>query len=646
MSDKEQSPKRMKRKFISLTIFFLLGIGFGGTSMYLVAVVPTMNWFVFVNNSTEEFDSQESRSTRRSQHVAEEGVKPNISLEHAFLQMNLFQRRLSTYAHVTELSQQEVKTALATTKNNSMNLSPAVAKELQIALVEKLTSFDPAQALEFAIDRHEKLNFYSPYSSINSISLSEREIPVIPVVQNIFTDWAVYDLKSAISAAKLLGRDTKGNALTGILNSIDGDSFDTRRLIANELGHEHQIVDYVFNSIPTGKIDDPQAVWEGVVTLIDANNRTHSQALWRIALQWYEQVGLSVLEKIRSSALNETSKSWVIRQLLSEVAVHSPAKALQFALTLPRKSRYSSEISRVVDEWSRSDPQAAFEAVSLIEKSGERLHFQEEVASIWASQEPSSVLENLELFTPSVRKVVVYKAIERIARTSPRDAAELVVQFGENWDDLLPNKVMRYWVELDADAAIDWVFVRIKTAENRYDWVGALTSYLVDTDPNRAFNVAVKQQMFEERHLGFGRYQLGLEAEVIKHLTRPRQDIELAVELLPRVREGKTQTEAYTSVGKFFIKEGNTKRAINLGLQLSNANQSDYYRILSEHWANIDSGGLVDSIQDFPTDEIRRIVVSNLLSSTWYRNNFTTIEQDQLKQFMTGSDTPNLKRAK
>lgn len=633
MSDNELSPKRMKRKFISLAIFFLLGIGFGGTSMYLVAVVPSMNWFVFGNNSTEEFDSQESRFTRRSQHRTEEGGKQNFSLEHAFLQTNLFQRRLSIYIHVTELSQQEVKRALTTKKNNSMNRSPAVAKELQIALVEKLTSFDPAHALEFAIDHHEKLNFYSPYSSINSISLSEREIPVIPVVQNIFADWASYDLKSAISAAKLLRRDTKGNALTGILNSIDGDSFDTRRLIANELGYEHQIVDYVINSIPTGKIDDPQAVWEGVVTLIDANNRTHSQALWRIALQWYEQVGISVLEKIRSSALNETSKSWVIRQLLSEVAVHSPSKALQFALTLPRKSTYSIEISWVVREWARSDPQAAFEAVSLIEKSGERLHFQEKVASTWASQDPSSVLDKLERFTPKVRKVVVNTAIETIARTSPSDAAELVVQFDQNWDDLLRNKVMRYWVKLDADAAIEWVFVRIKTAESRYDWVGALTSYLVQTDPNRAFNVAVQQQMFEERYLGLGRYQLGLEAEVIKRLTR--QDIKLAVELLPRVREGKTQIEAYTTVGQFFIKEGATKRAIDLGHQLSNSNQSDYYRVLSEHWVDLDFDGLVDAIPNFPTVEIRRTVVSNLLSSKHYQNRFSSRQRDQLKQFMT-----------
>lgn len=623
----------MKRKLISLAIFFLLGIGFGGTSMYLVTVVPSTNWFVFGNNSTEEFDSQESRSTRQSQLVTEEGGKPNFSLEHTHLQANLFQRRLSIYSHVAKLSQQEVTNALATRKRNSMNLSPTVAKELQIALVEKLTSFDPTHALEFVIAHHENLNFYAPYSSIYSNSLEEREIPVIPVVQNIFADWTAYDLKSAISAAKLLRRDTKGNALTGILNSIDGDSFDTRRLIANALGYEHQIVEYVINSIPTGKIDDPQAVWEGVVTLIDANNQTHSQALWRILLQWYEQVGFSVLEKIRSSALNETSKSSVIQMLLSEVATHNPSKAFQFALTLPGKSRYSAEISAVIRQWSRSDPKAAFKAMSLIEKSGERLHFQEIVASTWASQDPSSVLDKLEMFTPKVRKVVINTAIESIARTSPRDAAELVVQFDENWDDSLRNKVMQYWVKLDAEAAIDWVFVRIKTAENRYDWVRALTSYLVRTDPHRAFNVALQQQNFEELRLGFGRYQLGLEAEVINRLTR--QDIELAVELLPRVREGKTQIEAYTRVARFFIKKGDTKRAINLGLQLSNSTQSDYYRNLSEHWAEVDSDGLVGAIQDFPTDEIRRTVVSNLLSSKRYQNRFSSKQSDQLKQFMT-----------
>ena len=62
-------------------------------------------------------------------------------------------------------------------------------------------------------------------------------------------------------------------------------------------------------------------------------------------------------------------------------------------------------------------------------------------------------------------------------------------------------------------------------------------------------------------------YPTGLEAHVIRNLAR--QDLELAGDLFPNVRKGRTIIRAYGSIEEQYIDNGSQKKAFNIGLQLS-----------------------------------------------------------------------------
>lgn len=68
---------------------------------------------------------------------------------------------------------------------------------------------------------------------------------------------------------------------------------------------------------------------------------------------------------------------------------------------------------------------------------------------------------------------------------------------------------------------------------------------------------------------------MGLEASVISSLAYT--NIDKALELLPDVREGKTQTTAYMGIGSGLAMNGRVAEAIELGKTLSEEDQLSYY---------------------------------------------------------------------
>lgn len=135
--------------------------------------------------------------------------------------------------------------------------------------------------------------------------------------------------------------------------------------------------------------------------------------------------------------------------------------------------------------------------------------------------------------------------------------------------------------------------------------------------------------------MGMGMNAYGLEAEVISRIAN--QNLDLAVELLPQVREGITKTRAYTSVGNRYIDGGHSTEALELGIKLPNDDQASYYQSIAFSWVRIDPAGFVESLELLPTEEIRSKIAASL-SSQWARDIFTDEQFDTLKQYLSDSD--------
>ena len=582
------------------------------------------------------------------------------AIEDPSLQQNAFQRKLAVYSYVASLSELQITEELERTSDPAHVLSSRVRKELQTALIERLAVLNPVAALKFSLvsndfgndsvmpntlGTHAYSNEYGTFTRVvnpldpQTYAPADTDSEIMPVVRSVFKDWALRDLDDAVENARSLNSVTKLNALAGILTTLSGKPFATFRDIAKTLGDEDQGIDAYVMSLRTATVDDPKAIWTELMSLVKPDQYDKMQVFGNIAEQWYEKDGVRVLDQINATPLEEFHKRNIVDRVLRLAATNNPQEAFEYAQTLPTERGFPSALAlvMVVDIWAETDPRAAYHSVTRIEQLRERESLQTSVVSKWAANEPYYYMENLDNFPTHTRVMGITSALETIAQTSPLEAAELALDQKDEGlinmlSAMLPGVILRHWVDQDVEAAVNWVTSGSVPEDKQSSWVRALTTILVRSDPRRAFEIALKQPKAEG---GFEAFLPALEAELIDQIVY--RDLDLAVELLPKVPEGKSRSEAYASVGSKYIDEGEFDKAVNLGLQLTAAEQAQYYQRISSTWARIDPGGLVESIKDLPTSELRSSIAQEL-SSDWMKDNFTDAQLEALKQYLNDSE--------
>lgn len=613
------------------------GIVLGGAGTYLVHLATATNGNENAKASQGGVEPPSSSIVDASgTHDSEfsNNAQFKTFIEDVSEQRNSFECKLVVYSYVADLTERQVRNDLQRSTDASLPLSRRVLEELQIALVERLSLLNPAAAMEFAAANKTLGTDFSTLAPAYTPTGSETT--PMPVIQSVFQEWALSDRKSAVKNAKSLNASVRDNALAGILATLTNESLTTYRAIARELGREDQALDSYVMSFSTRVVEDPKAVWDEIVKLINPNTYHHYMAIGNIARQWYQQDGIGMLEEIRSGPLIAELNRRVIQQVLALATMENPERAFQYAMTMPSQTNwYTSPLYSVVRIWARSDPQAAYQAVSSVEQGGQRENLQRHVIPEWAKIEPHYVLENLDSFPPQMRDTAFSSALGAIARTSPQEAAEMALEQLDGRSgsfSYLPTQIMQHWVLQDVEAAVSWVFNGPVNKDQRRNWVSALATNLVHTDPRRAFEIALKQPR-AEGIMGF--YGTDLEAQIIGQIVM--RDFDLAVELLPKVREGLSRAQAYSSVGNKYLDLGDSAKAFDLGLELPTDEQASYFQSISYSWVRIDPSGLIDSIKNLPSEELRSSVARDL-SSHWMKENFTDDQLDSLKQYLSESD--------
>lgn len=632
----------MKKSLAISIVLLSSGIVIGGGSTYLVHLAT------FAKDSSNSLETSIDSASERippsttivgddARNPISTSDRPTDSINDPSLEQNSFQRTLEVYSYVAGLTEQQITKELQHTTGDSHEFSPGVLMELQTALVEKLAIVNPSAAVEFAIEQKDldaDLFALDPFV-LWQYAAPTSETALMPFVRSVFKEWALSDLDDAVSNAKSLKKDARENALAGILEALSGETVATYRTVAKKLGNEEKGLDSYVMSFSTVNVEDPKATWDEIVKLVKPDNYGQTQVLGNIAQQWYQQDGLGVLDEINAGSLDENMIGDVVSQVLSFAATENPDQAFQYALTIPTQGRYSAPLYGVVGTWATSDPQAAYQAVTGVEQSGLRERLQQNVVSIWASNDPYYLLENQDNFPPQIRLGGISRALQKIAQTSPQEAAELALEQKEGMMgslSYLPNQIMRYWIEQDVETAVNWVFNGPVSEEKRYNWVRALASSLVNSDPRRAFELALKQPITEGT---MGMYMPALEAQIIGQIVYT--DLDLAVELLAQVREGQSRSQAYSSVGNKYIDQGDTVEAVALGTNLPPDEQASYFQNIANSWVRIDPSGLVESFKNLPTAELRSSLARTFLGP-WRRESFTDSQLDVLRQYLSDAD--------
>ena len=522
------------------------------------------------------------------------------------LQHNTVQRLVFVYSYVATLPEHDLIGELNRTTDASWSLTTRVRKALQTALLERLVVNAPHVALEFALEQSRSLR--------------------TELVKTVCTEWASTDLDATLTQTKNLDEVLRAVALEGIIEARTDLRLKRLQEIGRELNLESHVVSHYIESLNMEQIKDPKTRWYELVAVPEAESVLGYEVVSRIAYMWYQEEGINVLEEILSAEAGERFQRNSINLILEFIALEDPTLAFQYAQDIPQEGVFLNfpPSLRVVSVWAQMDPVAALEAVQEIEPSGIRERLQNSAVSAWASTNPRQLLKNLEIIPEYSKLTAVNRSFSNLAQSSPNEASDLVLRLKD--PEMRANAagaLVYRWSQDDVNATLAWVLDYPKTEPIRTRLFSTVLSMMADSDPKRAVQIA------SEQPIPVGQ-QVGLEAQLVSSLAF--SDIDTALELLPKVRDGETKSAVYRTVGVSLVANGEAQKALSLAQQLPDTANDRFYRAIAYEWAKFDPPAVLTALKEFPTAEIRSSVAREL--SRLHVQNFSDGELEILKQYI------------
>ncbi len=541
-----------------------------------------------------------------------------------------FERNVAFASWILELDEEEIVDWLTQSTKASWNVKPRTRKDLQSLLLSRLVALDPAQALEFVLQRRE------PNRST--------------MMTLVFREWAQIDLNGAIGQAKSLPVRDSQEILHTVFKSNEEFSPDALHTIGREFaiytnrperppGFRVLVDNGIrpastqIDSLIRNSIENPAKVWYDIVEHARPN-AIHYQDLTDVAAAWANESGVGVLDAIQESLTDYGIRKSVIGLTLLKLMQTMPEEALGYAASHKIPGR-TETIKSMVRKWADVDPVATLNKVHSMPSSAFRRLLEQVVLEIWLPkfsltgyyrEEPSSILESLHLIPGELRGVASAHAIEvMVWRGSPLEAVEALLRLDEQSKLVATRALMKEWLQKDHQSAIVWARTNPEIEDIRTEVLQTLV-WSLDPKSPIAFDIA--------RELPTPDHGFGLEGEFIVSIA-PRY-LDTAMDLLPRVREGKTKLKAYLSVGTQLLQHGRTSEALDLGAQLPGkyAWQATYYHRVATTWAQTDTQGLVDSMDQFPM-LVRPSIAAQQLHTNRSTNHLSQRQVQSLRSYLT-----------
>lgn len=121
-----------------------------------------------------------------------------------------------------------------------------------------------------------------------------------------------------------------------------------------------------------------------------------------------------------------------------------------------------------------------------------------------------------------------------------------------------------------------------------------------------------------------------------------QSDVDEALGMLPRVREGQTKLLAYGAVGVALVERGNPMDAIELAPQLPEVDRESYFLITAMTWAEKDPEELLESIDDFSSPVARSKAAALLTFSNRFEPSLTDEQVKELQEYLSEEDAKTL----
>lgn len=573
-------------------------------------------------SGTKDVEPQSDTDTNvRSMERGNVSVPSDIS--ELVFPIHAFDRKKAIVSWVATLSDDQVLNWLEQSTEPTLNASAANRNELQSVLLQKLSITSPEQAVDFASSGDDQQSYV-----MTSIVLQS---------------WARADLEGAIAHVKQMNERELTYLLPTILQARNDLTLERQREIAKELGDESYAFSNYFRTLTSGEVENPEELWSEIINLASQESVQNAAGypLSIVAVAWVEKEGMKVLDEIVASISQDSEFSFALSYIFGALSTDEPEEIFDYVMNnIGDQAQEVIQRSSILYNWARKDPRGMLSKAETLPASRLRQDLARRAVWQWADDNPRQILESLEVIPRENREEASSAAIRTLARTSPAEAAKFVLNVSEYPSQLtLANTLISQWSYQDVDAAKDWVFNLPLNDPLRSALIPTLTRALVDTDPRAAFQLALEQPIEEPESDRFP--AMSPESSIISSISY--QDLELAIELLPQVRNiGRSKIFAYTTIGDSLIESGETQQALDLASQLSDKEQAQYFQRVASIWAMQDSQGLIEAFDDFPTEEIKSKIALSVTMLNNTMNAYSTEEIATLEKYLSKEDQEKL----
>lgn len=570
-----------------LTIFVIIVLAFGSF---------VLGYFIQSNASGAKNETVVSSSP--SESVGEQAGHDRVKAQDTQERFRIedlsrparFESRIARTAALLKGLQHSNASELGEFLNQSKSMQTSSwQKEVQNAIIQRLAVLDPTNALA------EVSNFSD-----------RRQQELIPIV---YREWALTDLDQAIEHAQNLDDEIKQKVIPSIVLSRADLPAEQRRKIARSFDQEWIAIKLIDQDSSLEPFSDPRRELENILSrnpnTAESWSDEQTQLLVQILIIWMTEAGIGALEEIEKSLpdgfLGETALTFSIIHDLSE---NSPELALQLSVATGSVG-FGGLAWLTVRKWAESDPTAAFSAVSLLEGRSMKRMLQDQVLVSWAAQNPHELLDAIRTMPKELQSIAQEKALSSLAQSSPQTASQLLGEI-ENRDarDRAAINIASSWARLDIDGALEWI-------END-EVVSDLQSSLYQSAITSAARLDPQLAMKAALELPADNDGVGPEGHAFRSLAS--RDLDLAILMLPQVRNGPTQLTAYGAVINNLLDEhSDFRKAMDLFVEVANEVPILGFNSALQSLVWDTPLQLFESLDEIPTEELKKRVAGDLL---------------------------------
>lgn len=592
----------------------------------LVVLGTTVSLTTFVSSSHAQ-STLESLNTNTS--LVQGETADSSSLPEHIKDLNIpvepFARNVAIAKWILKLDRTRLSEWLEQSTEATWEVPQSTRDQVQSLLVRRLTASDPHAALKFAMARVEPVR-----SSL---------------LNTVFIEWATSDVTTVVEKVKSL--DLWAYEQLNLLENIfaDNDELDDgdEQQILQDFRDKEDLVSYISDSEKREGVRNPKKEWYEVLKLAQTQPKKYED-LVPIAQVWINEAGVSMLGEIDDSVSNHGLRKLLFKEALTHLALSHPDQALEYVMNhdIPDRILTLNEIVRV---WAKyGDPIEALNTVHALPESEHRKSMENTIALNWMGIDtryhfsgptnPTLLLDNLHRLPSPLHGDISAIVMQKLVWVeSPARAVQELLSLDDDLQLNAAKVLVEEWARKDQEACIEWVLSDPQSSRWRDKLYHTLVWKLLDRDePELAFQIARKQPI---PYHGYG-----LEGVILVDIAS--DDLTTAIQLLPDVRDGKTMTSAYASVGEELFLSGKSDDAIELGTELPVSERYRYYSRLTHIWAQSNPAGLIRAIKKFPSEAVRSHVA---LQQIWWNTStdfFTPAQVQELEHHLLSRERQTL----